>query len=89
MSTKKMGSTFVNSQQNYHGLMNVPASSGSAAGRRQHRIGRRAAALLERVPTTVIEGASRERAEGVQKRLAKFGATAEVVKHSVPGVDYI
>jgi large subunit ribosomal protein L7/L12 len=48
-----------------------------------------ASALLERVPRTVIEGASRKQAADIQKKLAEAGATAEVIKHSVPRVDYI
>jgi large subunit ribosomal protein L7/L12 len=47
-----------------------------------------ASALLERTPTTVKEGLSREQAEDVQKKLAEAGATAEVRKYSIPGVDY-
>jgi large subunit ribosomal protein L7/L12 len=48
-----------------------------------------AAELLERVPRTVKEGLTREEAEDVQKKLEEAGATAEIMKHSVPGVDYI
>jgi large subunit ribosomal protein L7/L12 len=48
-----------------------------------------AVTLLDRVPRTVKEGLSREEAEALQKKLAEAGATAEVIKHSIPGVDYI
>ena len=48
-----------------------------------------AAELLERAPVTVKEGLTEEDADSIRKRFAEAGATAQVEKERIAGVDYV